>query len=147
VSGRGRPTEPASPVRGYNRGVIARYRLWGGLAATACVLGVPAGTASGTALSSGLTGFVLRAPVAPICMPRIPCMRPAAGVVLAFRRGVRDEAHVTTAQDGSYRVLLSPGTYGIRITRPLTRRVMPAQVTVYAGQLRRVNVYLDTGIR
>ena len=144
---RGRPQGRPLHFRGYNHGVDARYRLWGGLAATACVLGLSAGTASGTALSSGLTGVVLRAPIAPVCMPRVPCMRPAAGVVLAFRRGVRGETRVTTAKDGSYRILLSPGRYDVRVTRPLAHRVMPAHVTVYAGKLTRVNVYLDTGIR
>jgi hypothetical protein len=90
---------------------------------------------------------VLRAPVEPICMPRVPCIRPAAGVVLAFTRGGRVEARVTTAMNGNYHVLLRPGIYGIRVTRPATRRVNPTQVRVYAGQLRRVNVYIDTGIR
>ena len=73
-------------------------------------------------------------------------MRPAAGVALAFTQRERVQARVTTAVDGSYRVLLRPGRYGIRVTGPATRRVDPAVVTVYAGQLRRLNVYIDTGI-
>jgi hypothetical protein len=54
---------------------------------------------------------------------------------------------VRTATDGGYRVLLAPGTYRISVVRPFVGPVKPAEVTVHAGQLRRLNVYLDSGIR
>jgi hypothetical protein len=89
----------------------------------------------------------MRGPVTPVCMVGVPCSRPAAGLVLAFRRGGSDRAHVTTAKDGTYRVMLAPGTYGVRVTHPATRPVKPATVTVDAGWIKRVSFYIDTGIR
>ena len=80
-------------------------------------------------------------------MPRVPCMRPAAGVVMTFSRAGRDRARVRTASDGGYRVLLAPGIYRIRVARPFAGRVKPAEATVHANQLRRLNMYLDSGIR
>jgi hypothetical protein len=81
-------------------------------------------------------------------MPRVPCMRPAAGVVLAFSRGGIVRARATTAADGSYRVALAAGTYGVRVVRPAgVRRLNPASVRLSAGEIRRVTFYLDSGIR
>ena len=75
-------------------------------------------------------------------------MRPAAGVVLAFSRGGIVRARTTTATDGSYRVTLGAGTYGVRVIRPAgVRRLSPASVRLAAGELKRVTFYMDTGIR
>jgi hypothetical protein len=128
--------------------MAARLRFCGGLAAAASVLIVPTGTAGGGALSSGLQGVVMRGPVTPVCMVGVPCSRPAAGLVLAFRRGGNNRANVTTAKNGTYRVRLAAGTYGVRVTHPSTTRpIKPASVTVDAGRIKRVNFYIDTGIR
>ena len=90
----------------------------------------------------------MRGPVTPVCMAEVPCSRPAAGIVLAFSRKGRARAHVTTAKDGTYRVMLFAGTYGVRVTHPSnTRPIKPASVTVDAGRIKRVNFYIDTGIR
>jgi hypothetical protein len=123
-----------------------RSWVWVGLIA-ACLAIVPSGTASRAQFTTGLKGTVLAAPTEPVCMPRVPCMRPAAGAVLAFTQGDLVRKRVATAADGTYRVLLRPGRYGIRVTRPATHRVSPIQVRVDAGQIRRVNVYIDTGLR
>jgi len=81
-------------------------------------------------------------------MPRIPCMRPAPGVVLALSRGGLVRGRVTTGADGSYRVALAPGAYSVRVARPAgVRRLTPSSVTAAGGQVRRVTFYLDTGIR
>lgn len=81
-------------------------------------------------------------------MPRIPCLHPAAGVVLAFVRAGVVRARVTTATDGNYRVSLAPGAYRVRVTRPAgVSRLTPATVSVAAGQAKRVNFYLGTDIR
>jgi hypothetical protein len=75
-------------------------------------------------------------------------MRPAAHVVLSFRRAGVVRARVRTEKDGSYHVLLAPGTYGVRVVAPLgVRRPKPATVTVSAGHVNRVTFYLDSGIR
>ena len=75
-------------------------------------------------------------------------MRPAAGVVLAFTRAGMVRARATTAPDGSYRVKLAAGHYGVRVTRPFgVHRLNPSAVSVAAGQDKRVTFYVDTGIR
>ena len=119
-----------------------------GVALAACVTAVVCGTAAGATRSGVLHGTVLAAPATPVCMPRVPCMRPAAGVVLAFSRAGVVRARTTTDADGTYRVTLAPGAYAVRVTRPSgVRRLNPATVRVDAGQTRRVTFYLDTGIR
>lgn len=89
----------------------------------------------------------MRGPVTPVCMAGVPCSRPAAGIVLAFSRRGSERAHVTTSKDGTYRVMLAAGTYSVRVVHPSTRRVEPASVMVAGGRIRRVNFYIDTGIR
>jgi Carboxypeptidase regulatory-like domain len=141
------PAGPASPVRGYTALVTARARVWGGVLA-ACLLAAGSGTAAGGTRSAVLHGTVLVAPATPVCMPRVPCMRPAAGVVLAFSRAGAVRARVTSAADGSYRVALAPGTYAVRVTRPEgVHRLSPLAVSLSANQVKRVTFYLDTGIR
>jgi hypothetical protein len=81
-------------------------------------------------------------------MPRVPCMHPAAGVVLAFARGGVVRQRATTAVDGSYRISLAPGTYRVRVARPAgVLRLTPATVSVAGGETKRVTFYLDSGIR
>ncbi len=134
---------PASCVFGSYSAGVSR-----GIALAACVFAVAAGTAAGATRSAVLRGTVLAAPEAPICMPRVPCMHPAAGVVLAFTRGGVIRARVTTGADGTYRVSLVPARYGVRVLRPTgVQRINPASVRVEAGQVRRLSFYLDTGIR
>ena len=147
MSGEAGPQGPASRVRSYTLAVVARPRVWGGVLA-ACILAAGSGTAAGGTRSAVLHGTVLLAPATPVCMPRIPCMRPAPGVVLAFSRGGLVRGRVTTGADGSYRVALAPGAYSVRVTRPAgVRRLSPSGVTLAGGQVKRVTFYLDTGIR
>lgn len=120
--------------------------VWGGLSAASAVLS--AGAVAGVTRTGELSGVVLRAPIAPICMPRVPCLRPAAGIVLAFTQGGRVRARASTASDGTYAVTLQPGAYDVRVTHPAgVRRPIPASVTIAAGQAKRVTFYLDSGIR
>jgi hypothetical protein len=123
-------------------------RVIRGVVIAACVAVVASGSAAGATRSGVLHGTVLLAPATPVCMPRVPCMRPAPGVVLAFSRGGLVRARATTDADGTYRVTLRPGTYGVRVVRPTgMHRLNPASISVSASQVKRVTFYLDTGIR
>jgi Carboxypeptidase regulatory-like domain len=137
------PNGPASSPRGYTPGVMR-----GAVLAAAFVAAVCSGTAAAGQRSAVLHGTVLLAPATPVCMPRIPCMRPASNVVLAFSRGGIVRARATTDADGSYRLSLRAGTYDVRVVRPTgVRRLTPASVRLYASEVKRVTFYLDTGIR
>jgi carboxypeptidase family protein len=119
-----------------------------GVVLAACVVLIGSGPAAARTHSAVLQGTVLAAPAVPVCMPRVPCLRPAAGVVLAFSRGGIVRARATTNADGSYRRALAPGTYDVRVVRPTgVRRLNPASVRLVANQVRRLTFYLDTGIR
>jgi Carboxypeptidase regulatory-like domain len=114
----------------------------------ACLLVLPAGTAAAAKRSGVLSGFVLSAPATPVCMPLVPCVRPAPGVVLTFRRADVVRARVTTGANGSYRVRLVAGTYAVKVTRPVGAGMLrPTSVTISVGQVKRVTFYLDSGIR
>ena len=127
--------------------MFARPRVWGGVLAV-CVLAAASGNAAGATRSAVLHGTVLLAPATPVCMPRVPCMKPAAAVVLTFSRGGVVRARAVTASDGGYRVALAPGTYAVKVTRPAaTSRLAPAKVVLAPNQVRRLTFYLDTGIR
>jgi hypothetical protein len=128
--------------------MVVRPWVWAaGLGAVLALL-FCAGTGASTPRTSRLEGFVLSAPSTPVCMPRVPCLRRAAGVVLGFERRGAVRGRVVTAKDGSYEVMLAPGSYAVRVLRPLgVRRPTPAAVSLAAGQTKRVTFYLDTGIR
>jgi hypothetical protein len=126
--------------------MVARVSLCGLLASVLVLL--PTAPAGATARSGVLSGFVVSAPAAPVCMPRVPCLRKAAGVVLAFVRGDVVRGRATTADDGSYRVMLVAGTYAVKVTHPDGVRLLkPLSVTIAAGETKRVTFYLDTSIR
>ncbi len=97
------------------------------------------------ALETGLTGYVTRGPMQPLCVLGRPCYRPAH-VVLRFWRGARLMLQAQTRLDGVYRVSLEPGVY--RVT-PLAGagRLTPGLVRVPPGGYGHVNFVLDTGIR
>jgi hypothetical protein len=126
--------------------MVARASLCGLVAAFLLLL--PTETVGASTRSGVLSGFVVSAPAAPVCMPRVPCLRRAAGVVLAFTRGDLVRARATTGDDGSYRVTLEAGTYRVKVARPAGLRLLkPLSVTIAAGEAKRVTFYLDTGIR
>ena len=118
------------------------------LIATAFVaLALPVVAASGTS-QSGLRGVVLIDPASPVCKVGEPCTRPAARVMLVFLRRGRVVARTRTGADGSYRIRLKPGSYGVRPAHPLRpRELTPSRVAVSSGRYRRVVFRLDIGIR
>jgi hypothetical protein len=117
------------------------------LAAFAVALAVPADATTTT--SSGLWGFVRRGPVTPVCMVGKPCDEPAANVKIVFTRNGKEAARVLTRRDGSYRVDLRPGRYGVRTSAKLVlgSGITPARVAVPSGRRTRVDFMIDTGIR
>jgi hypothetical protein len=108
----------------------------------------PVGAATATATGSGLRGLVTLSPTRPICLEEQPCSKPAAGAVLVFRRNGRAVARVTTRSDGTYRVILRPGTYTVVAPRyRIGSGVTPRTVRVPRGRVARVDLEIDTGIQ
>lgn len=91
---------------------------------------------------------MVKSPTTPVCREGVPCSAPAAGVTLVFVRGGVRVASVTTSKAGTFRVVLSPGPYLVRLLSkqafggapPRTVRVLPSRFAV-------ANFDIDTGIR
>jgi hypothetical protein len=102
-----------------------------------------------SAPSSGLHGVVMEGPIKPVCKIGEPCERPAAGVVLQFKRAGRVVARVRTSQRGTYRVRLRSGSYAVTTVPP--RRIgaglTPKTVRVPKGRTARRDFHLDTGLQ
>jgi len=117
------------------------------LAIAILVLALPAVAASATT-AGGLRGLVLIDPAYPVCPVNEPCTKPAPNVWLVFSRGGRAVARTRTAQDGSYRVRLTPGTYAVSTPgRKVRTTLAPRRVVVPAGRYKRVLFRLDIGIQ
>jgi hypothetical protein len=99
--------------------------------------------------ASGLHGTVMRGPTRPVCRVDQPCSAPAAHVRLVFARHGRVAARVRTDAAGGYSVRLQPGTYVVSLAAqpPIGRGLEPARVNVVDGSARRVDFFIDTGIR
>lgn len=100
-------------------------------------------------LLGSLHGVVTRGPTAPVCRAGMPCSEPAVGVQLTFSRGGKVAATALTAAGGRYSVRLPAGTYTVA-QRPAARigtGIRPQQVRVAGGASRRVDLFIDTGIR
>ena len=79
----------------------------------------------------------------------MPCSEPAVGVQLSFSRGSKVVAMALTGAGGRYSVRLPAGTY-IVAQRPAAKigtGVRPQQVRVVGAESRRVDLFIDTGIR
>ena len=111
------------------------------LVAAAC------GTANGTTVRGGLYGKVTKGPIMPVCQEGVPCDGPAAGLTLVFSRNGTAVARTTTRQDGSYRLALRPGSYTVRAVPRGLVPPEPGVVTVAADRFRRIDFFVDTGIR
>ena len=98
--------------------------------------------------ATGLYGTVHRGPIVPVCRVGEPCEGPAH-VTLVFSRLGQTVARVHTREDGSYRIRLRPGRYSVRTTSTsvFERKPDPATATVPRIGYRRVNFFIDTGIR
>jgi hypothetical protein len=105
--------------------------------------------AAASAPGSGLHGIVMEGPTKPVCREGVPCEKPAAGIVLQFKRAGRVVARVKTTAKGTYRVELRAGRYSVSTVPP--RRVgdglMPRTARVPKGRMARRDFHLDTGIQ
>ena len=107
-------------------------------------------SAAGAATSSsGLRGIVMRGPIAPVCVVGQPCSEPAKDVTLVFSRNGRVVRRATTSELGRYRVALPPGLYAVRlqVKQRIGRGLQPEHARVMASRFRRVDFFIDTGIR
>jgi hypothetical protein len=91
-----------------------------------------------------LHGTVRIGPTSPVCQADQPCTKPAAHVVLTFRRGA---AHLRATTDvyGRYRVKLAPGAWSVRASTGMAIR--PAAFWVPRAVSAKRNFTIDTGIR
>jgi hypothetical protein len=89
-------------------------------------------------------GTVRIGPTTPVCRAGVPCSKPAAQVVLSFRRG---STRVRTRTDtfGRYRVRLVPGTWTL-VTR-FGIRPTPLRFVVPRTPSAKRDFSIDTGIR
>ncbi len=109
---------------------------------------VPIETTSESATGSGLRGLVTLSPTRPVCIEEQPCSKPAAGVVLVFRRDGGLVTRVTTRPDGTYRVLLRPGRYTVVTPRyRVGSGITPHTVRVPRGRVAHIDFEIDTGIQ
>ncbi len=99
--------------------------------------------------ATGLHGVVMRGPTMPVCIVGKPCSAPAAGAVLVFSRAGRIVGRTRTNARGRYDVTLAPGWYSVRLAQAprIGRGLRPTEVRVPAGASRRVDFFVDTGIR
>jgi hypothetical protein len=117
------------------------------LATVVLALALPAVAAGGTT-AGGLRGLVLIEPAYPVCKVNEPCTRPAANVWLVFSRSGRAVARTRTAQNGSYRIGLKPGTYAVSTpAKGIHSTLSPRRVVVAAERYKRVVFKLDIGIQ
>ena len=119
-----------------------------GVILAALALAFPLAGSAGSAHVSGLHGVVMRGPTKPVCREGEPCMEPAKGLLLQFRRGGTVVAQVKTTQGGTYRIRLRRGRYAV--TTPNLRPwqdLTPHAVRVPRGRISRVDFHFDTGIQ
>jgi hypothetical protein len=85
-------------------------------------------------------------PVGPVCIEGQSCGKPAAHTLLVFRRNGQVAARVTTRLDGTYRVLLASGKYGVVAPRyRVGTGVSPRTVLVREGRITRIDLEIDAG--
>ena len=93
--------------------------------------------------------MVMEGPTKPVCKVDEPCERPAAGVVLQFKRAGRVVARVRTSQKGTYQVRLRPGSCSVTTVpaRRIGSGLTPRTVRVPKGPMARRDFHLDTGLQ
>ena len=125
---------------------MRRSWAWTQWLAVAAIAGV---CNSPVALSTGLTGTVVRGPVTPVCQVDVPCDAPFSASFEVRRDGRRVATFSSDAQ-GRFTVRLPAGTYLIvpATDAPLMNPSAQAK-TIEVGPegLTSVQLVFDTGIR
>jgi Carboxypeptidase regulatory-like domain len=109
------------------------------------LLGAATLCSTATAAAPGsLVGRVSVATAEPQCAPK-GCGEPRAPLTLRLRSRTTSRV-VTTAADGSFRLLLAPGTYRVSVSRgAATTSIAPPSVRIVAGKTLRVRFVLRLG--
>jgi hypothetical protein len=100
-------------------------------------------------VATGLTGVVVRGPIAPVCTNDRPCDAPFSAAFDVYADGRRVAGFRSDAQ-GRFTVMLPPGVYRIIPTADAPVIQPPAQVKsveVLPVGLTEVRLEFDTGIR
>ena len=98
-------------------------------------------------LLGSLHGTVTRGPITPVCKVGTSCNGPAAHMTLFFKRAGKT-VKTTTGAAGGYRLSLAAGTYIVRTNqKTFGTTPRPESVRVIAKTDRRVDFFVDTGIR
>lgn len=101
--------------------------------------------------SSGVAGRVVAGPTCPVETLESPCPpRPVQTEVAVESADGEQLRSVSTAQDGSFRLALAPGSYLLTARPPAgdpTLVPRPMTVTVERGTFIRVTLFLDTRLR
>ena len=120
-----------------------RHAHWLAIGAFAGVCNSP------IALTTGLTGTVIRGPVTPVCQVNVPCDAPFSAS-FEVRQGSRRVGTFKSDAQGRFSVGLSPGVYTIIPANDAPLMNPAAQVkTVEVGSegVTTVQLQFDTGIR
>lgn len=119
------------------------------VAVAAALLAGCAGDSQET-LSTGLTGFVLRGPIQPVCQVDEPCENEPFSATFAVYQGMDRVAQFRSDALGAFTVALAPGLYRI-VPGPDAPIIDPAgqakDVEVGPAGYTTVELTFDTGIR
>jgi Carboxypeptidase regulatory-like domain len=115
------------------------------LLAVFAILALAPAISNASVTRSGVHGSVRRGPAQPECQIGTPCSAPAAGVRLTFARG-KGVRHVRTNKRGRYSIRLAPGRYSVRVA-DARFGYSPRKAKVSPGQMTRLNIRIDTGLR
>jgi Carboxypeptidase regulatory-like domain len=115
-----------------------------GLMVAACGTQRPAATPP----ASQVSGTVVAGPISPVARPGAPTTRPVRGATVEAQRGTEVVAVTHTDGAGRYELRLPPGTYVILAKADRYFAKMSSQtVTLSAGEMRKIDLLIDTGIR
>ena len=120
------------------------------MATVATVLAGCASAGSSPSPTTGLTGFVMRGPVTPVCRVDVPCDAPFSATFDVERSG-RRVAQFQSDDAGQFTVLLTPGAYTVvpAADAPIISPSSQVKSVTVAdtGMLTTVRLTFDTGIR